>query len=166
MKLNVLLIHTASLGPRLRALTSHLIRLIVRNMATSLILQSFPVVLSSLYVESKILPQYFQQLFENSLNSLPKAYGGVILVNVVFSGLYLVVLGMKVGQARKKYTDKVRFTYFYILTRVRRLKMVKKMLKNGILCQIYMLMATLRTQDYLIVSKEAINKRLRRIRNS
>jgi hypothetical protein len=34
-------------------------------------------------------------------------YGGVVLVNIIASGLYLVVLGMKVGAARKKFTDKV-----------------------------------------------------------
>lgn len=84
-------------------------------MATSLILQSLPITLSSLYLESNILPQYLQQLLTSSTSSsssgnnvsLPKAYGGVIIVNVICSGLYLIVLGMKVGQARKKFTEKV-----------------------------------------------------------
>jgi uncharacterized membrane-anchored protein len=77
-------------------------------MAAAMILQSLPVAISSIYLEQNILPKYFQELFTNgNLLSLPKAYGGVVLVNIIASGLYLVVLGMKVGAARKKFTDKV-----------------------------------------------------------
>lgn len=37
---------------------------------------------------------------------LPKAYGAVILVNLVFSGLLLVYLGTKVGGARSSFKEK------------------------------------------------------------
>jgi hypothetical protein len=87
----------------------------LEEMATSMILQSLPVAITSLYLELNVLPKYLEHLLDNSttgsggafLASFPKAYGGVIIVNVIFSGLYLVVLGMKVGGARKRFTDKV-----------------------------------------------------------
>lgn len=84
-----------------------------------MVLQSLPVALGSLYLELNILPKYLQQLLDSStsttagagettiLSYFPKAYGGVILVNVICSGLYLVILGMKVGGARQRFTDKV-----------------------------------------------------------
>mmetsp|Transcript_24208 Transcript_24208/g.24821 ORF Transcript_24208/g.24821 Transcript_24208/m.24821 type:complete len:197 (-) Transcript_24208:96-686(-) len=77
-------------------------------MALSLALQSIPLSIASLYLESNILPDYLPSfLFNNSIEiPLKTSYGGVIIVNVVLSGLYLVILGFKVGSARKKYTEK------------------------------------------------------------
>lgn len=39
---------------------------------------------------------------------LPRAYGGVLLVNVVGSSLALIVLGGKVGAARKQFIEKAK----------------------------------------------------------
>jgi hypothetical protein len=135
-------------------------------MATSMILQSLPVAITSLYLEINVLPKYFEHLFETTgagvLSSFPKAYGGVIFVNVIFSGLYLVVLGMKVGGARKRFTDKVTLPSVPLsdlpLLAIRQSKMVKIMLKSVTLSLIYTLMATQKMPDSLIVYREDTNK--------
>ena len=155
------------------------------KMATSMILQSLPVALSSLYLELNILPKYLQQLLDTSTSSaagagettilscLPKAYGGVILVNVICSGLYLVILGMKVGGARQRFTDKVippscssPDLPLLLILAIRRSKMEKKMLRNDIRYRTCMLMATQRMPDSSIVCKEVTNKLLKPILNS
>lgn len=74
-------------------------------MALNLILKSVPIIISSLYIEIKIIPNYLN--IENIILNINKFYSGVIIVNVVCSGLLLVVLGFKVGAARKKFTEKV-----------------------------------------------------------
>jgi hypothetical protein len=136
-------------------------------MATAMFLQSLPVAISSLYLEQNILPKYLQAFSEaGNLLSLPKAYGGVILVNIIASGLYLVVLGMKVGGARKKFTDKVPLPFLSFSFLGRQSKMAKKMLKSVILFLIYMLKVAQRMLVCLIVFKEDTNRLLKPTHNS
>jgi len=49
------------------------------------------------------LRKYLPKLYESSTSavSIPKAYAGVILVNVIASSLVVVALGFKVGAARR-----------------------------------------------------------------
>lgn len=47
-------------------------------------------------------------LLEAGGYGLPKAYGGVIAVNLVASTFTLISLGMRVGQARKKLTEQAK----------------------------------------------------------
>ena len=54
-------------------------------------------------IEQLVLKKNFPWLYEVANFGLPKAFAGVILVNVVGSAFLLLSLGMKVGAARKKF---------------------------------------------------------------
>eukprot|EP01065_Artemidia_motanka_P047481 TRINITY_DN7455_c0_g1_i1.p1 TRINITY_DN7455_c0_g1~~TRINITY_DN7455_c0_g1_i1.p1 ORF type:complete len:180 (+),score=69.77 TRINITY_DN7455_c0_g1_i1:83-622(+) len=55
-------------------------------------------------LEEKVVKATFPQLYEKSLLGLPKLYGLSVIVNVVASTWVLLMLGMKVGAARRKFS--------------------------------------------------------------
>mmetsp|Transcript_15861 Transcript_15861/g.23886 ORF Transcript_15861/g.23886 Transcript_15861/m.23886 type:complete len:200 (-) Transcript_15861:232-831(-) len=64
-----------------------------------------------MYAEINFLPGIIRNAVGGNtlvlnLLSLPRAYGCVIIVNVIMSSLLIVSLGFKVGAARKKYAEK------------------------------------------------------------
>mmetsp|Transcript_15974 Transcript_15974/g.11529 ORF Transcript_15974/g.11529 Transcript_15974/m.11529 type:complete len:193 (-) Transcript_15974:109-687(-) len=58
-----------------------------------------------LYFRSNFAPVY---AFSSLVPFLPRAYAGVVLVNIVGSSLGLIVLGGKVGGARKQFIEKAK----------------------------------------------------------
>jgi glutathione S-transferase len=57
--------------------------------------------------EAGLIKEKLPQLYGASgIDGLSKTFGLVILVNIILSGLFLVVLGAKVGKARGTYRDK------------------------------------------------------------
>lgn len=82
-------------------------------MATNIILfviKTFVPIVGALVAEHYVLRDKFAQIYALSSAlpalQLPKAYGAVIMVNLVFSGFFLVYLGTKVGGARATFKAK------------------------------------------------------------
>ena len=63
-----------------------------------------------LLVEVFFLREKFQTLYSPSavFPFLPKAYGGVIIVNLVLTSILMLVLGFKVGKARSYFLEKAK----------------------------------------------------------
>jgi hypothetical protein len=64
---------------------------------------------ASFSFEHFVLRTYLPRLYETSDSSalsVPKAYAGVIAVNLIASSLMVVALGFKVGAARRVYQEK------------------------------------------------------------
>lgn len=136
-----------------------------------------------LYAETTLLAQHLPEIHAlatatvGPLN-LPKAYGCVIFINVILSGLIIITLGMKVGGSRKKFMEKVLVNDFHSTLSItvacdvlcalyyRPSKTVRRMLNLAMHCPICMLMEILKMHVYSIANKEAINKRLKPILNS
>lgn len=76
----------------------------------SFALKTIVPIAGALAAEHFVLRDKFAQIYAASSAfpalQLPRAYGAVILVNLVFSGLLLVYLGIKVGGARTSFKEK------------------------------------------------------------
>ena len=59
-----------------------------------------------MYAREKLPSLYASSSAFASTLAVPKAYGAVLLVNVIASGLLLVMLGLKVGSARSSFKEK------------------------------------------------------------
>eukprot|EP00286_Rhodomonas_abbreviata_P013225 CAMPEP_0181340868 /NCGR_PEP_ID=MMETSP1101-20121128/30083_1 /TAXON_ID=46948 /ORGANISM="Rhodomonas abbreviata, Strain Caron Lab Isolate" /LENGTH=195 /DNA_ID=CAMNT_0023452061 /DNA_START=61 /DNA_END=648 /DNA_ORIENTATION=- len=75
---------------------------------TSFILKTVVPIGLILAAENFFLRDKFPQIYEasNTLAMLPKAFGGVLLVNVVGSAIIMLVLGFGVGAARSTFREK------------------------------------------------------------
>ena len=82
-------------------------------MASTLLVQAIPLGAAMMYVEANLLPESILEGLMSDPStlvphiSLPKAFGLVIIVNIMMSAVTMTGLGMKVGKARGTYKEKV-----------------------------------------------------------
>jgi hypothetical protein len=87
-------------------------------MAATLLMKAIPLGAAMIYGEIYLLPKCLGDLLATPSAlvdgvTLPKAYGLVIIINVVWSGFTMIGLGMKVGKARGTYKEKVSAYRFH-----------------------------------------------------
>lgn len=85
-------------------------------MASTMLIKTIGIGGALMYAEENLLAQYAPEVhqFVTSSSSImkhcsiPKGYGFVIAVNLIFGSALVVSLGLKVGASRKKFMEKVR----------------------------------------------------------
>ena len=77
-------------------------------MASSFVLKVIIPIGGLIYVENFFLRTIFESIYTSSsiIPFIPKAFAGVIVVNIVGSSILLITLGLKVGLSRSKFKEK------------------------------------------------------------